>query len=297
MRDKFTADPAPLVVGGRLYLYVGHDEARGDEMFTMREWLVYSTTDMRRWTPHEKIMKVADFRWAKKDAWAAQVVRRHAKYWLYAVVEHDDTHPGQGHCGCGLGHADRPVCRHQGLGADYQRNDAQGHAQLGRYRFLVFTDDDGTSWIAWGNRQCYIARLKPMIELDGPITEITPPHFEEGPWLHKRGKLYYLTYASLDRSTHKDERVSYSTAPSIIGPWTYHGELTGSGRNSFTIHPGIAQFEGKWYLFLHNASLSIGDQQGALGRRAVTAEHLQYNRDGTLKRFVQTDASVTAPSR
>ena len=46
----------------------------------------------------------------------------------------------------------------------------------------VFTDDDGTTWIAWGNRQCYIARLKPnMIEIDGPITEITPPHFEEGP--------------------------------------------------------------------------------------------------------------------
>ena len=25
IRDKFTADPAPLVVGDRLYLYVGHD--------------------------------------------------------------------------------------------------------------------------------------------------------------------------------------------------------------------------------------------------------------------------------
>src|SRR5690349_23686365 len=38
----------------------------------------------------------------------------------------------------------------------------------------VLTDDDGTTWIAWGNRQCYIARLKPnMIEIDGPITEIT----------------------------------------------------------------------------------------------------------------------------
>ena len=26
IRDKFTADPAPLVFGGKLYLYVGHDE-------------------------------------------------------------------------------------------------------------------------------------------------------------------------------------------------------------------------------------------------------------------------------
>src|SRR5690606_26577893 len=29
-RDRFTADPAPLVVGERLYLYTGHDQARGD---------------------------------------------------------------------------------------------------------------------------------------------------------------------------------------------------------------------------------------------------------------------------
>src|SRR5690606_642227 len=42
-RDRFTADPAPLVVDDRLYLYVGHDQARGEEMFNMREWLVYST--------------------------------------------------------------------------------------------------------------------------------------------------------------------------------------------------------------------------------------------------------------
>ena len=55
IRDKFTADPAPLVVGDTLYLYVGHDEAQRDEMFNMREWLVYSTKDMRTWTGHAPI--------------------------------------------------------------------------------------------------------------------------------------------------------------------------------------------------------------------------------------------------
>jgi arabinoxylan arabinofuranohydrolase len=298
IRDRFTADPAPLVVGKRLYLYVGHDEAHGDEMFNMREWLVYSTTDMRRWTPHGPIMKVTDFRWAKKDAWAAQVVRRHGRYWLYAAVEHDDTHPGKA---IAVAVSDKPT----GPFVDARGSAliTNGMTPKGTHSWedidpTVFTDDDGTSWIAWGNRQCYIARLKPnMVEIDGPISEITPPHFEEGPWLHKRGRLYYLSYASLDRSTHKDEKVSYATAPSIRGPWTYRGELTGSARKSFTIHPGIARFRGKWYLFLHNAALTIGDQQGALGRRSVTVEHLRYNRDGTLKPVVQTDAGVTRPAR
>ncbi|WP_300973263.1 family 43 glycosylhydrolase [Sphingomonas sp. LHG3406-1] len=294
IRDRFTADPAPLVVGNRLYLYVGHDEARDGEMFNMREWLVYSTTDMKRWTPHGPIMRVADFRWAKADAWAAQAIRKNDRYYFYAAVEHDDSNPGKA---IAVAVSDRPTGPFV---------DARGSALVtnsmtpkGTHSWedidpTVFTDDDGTSWIAWGNRQAYIARLKAnMIELDGPITEITPPHFEEGPWLHKRGSLYYLTYASLDRSRHKDERVSYATAPTIRGPWTYRGELTGSAQNSFTIHPGIARFRGRWYLFLHNAALTIGDRKGALGRRSVTVEHLRYRPDGTMIPVVQTTAGVS----
>jgi len=296
IRDRFTADPAPLVVGNRLYLYTGHDEARGDEMFTMREWLVYSTTDMRHWTFHGPIMNVGDFNWAKKDAWASQAIRKNGRYWFYAAVEHDDTHPGKA---IGVAVSDRPTGPFvDAKGAALVTNEMtpKGTHSWEDIDPTVFTDDDGTTWIAWGNRQCYLARLKPnMIEIDGPIAEITPPHFEEGPWLHKNGGLYYLTYASLDRSRDQAEKVSYATAPSIRGPWTYRGELTGSARGSFTIHPGIARFKGRWYLFLHNASLSIGGQQGGLGRRAVTVEYLRYNRDGTMKPVVQTDAGLSAP--
>ena len=95
IRDKFTADPAPLVVGDRLYLYVGHDEAQRDEMFNMREWLAYSTTDMRTWTDHGPIMRVADFKWAKQDAWASQMIEKNGRFWFYAAVEHDASHPGK----------------------------------------------------------------------------------------------------------------------------------------------------------------------------------------------------------
>src|SRR3954470_20599434 len=79
IRDKFTADPAPLVVGDRLFLYVGHDEAQRDEMFNMREWLGYSTTDMKTWTAYLPIMRATDFKWAKKDAWASQAIQKNGK--------------------------------------------------------------------------------------------------------------------------------------------------------------------------------------------------------------------------
>lgn len=296
IRDKFTADPAPLVVGDRLYLYVGHDQAERDQMFNMREWLVYSTTDMRHWTDHGAIMKVADFKWAKADAWASQAIFKNGKYWFYAAVEHDATHPGKA---IAVAVADKPTgpfVDAKGSALITNQMTPKGTHSWEDIDPTVFTDRDGTTWIAWGNRQCYIAKLKPnMIEIDGPITEITPPHFEEGPWLHERNGTYYLTYASLDRSKHRDERVSYSTATSIEGPWTYRGELTGSGKYSFTIHPGIVEFKGDWYLFLHNAALAIGDLNGSIGRRAVTVERLSYNADGTMKPVVQTEAGVTAP--
>lgn len=296
IRDKFTADPAPLVVGDRLYLYTGHDEAQRDEMFNMREWLVYSTTDMKHWTDHGPIMRVADFKWAKQDAWASQAIRKNGKFWFYAAVEHDSSHPGKAIAVAVSDSATGPFKDAKGSALITNEMTSKGTHSWEDIDPTVFTDDDGTTWIAWGNRQCYIARLKPnMIEIDGPITEITPPHFEEGPWLHKRGKLYYLTYASLDRSMHRDEKVSYATAPSIQGPWTYRGELTGSGKYSFTIHPGIVEFKGNWCLFIHNAALVIGDQNGAIGRRSVTVEYLHYKADGTMKPVVQTDAGVSIP--
>lgn len=298
IRDHFTADPAPLVVGNTLYLYVGHDEAQRDEMFNMKEWLVYSTTDMRHWTPHGPIMNVKDFKWAKKDAWASQAIYKNGKYWFYAAVEHDDTHPGKAIAVAVSDKPTGPFVDAKGSALITNEMTPKGTHSWEDIDPTVLTDDDGTTWIAWGNRQCYIAKLKPnMIEIDGPITEITPPHFEEGPWLHKRGKLYYLTYASLDRTTQRDEHVSYATAPSLKGPWTYRGLLTGSGKYSFTIHPGIADFKGKSYLFLHNATLAIGDQSGAIGRRAVTVERLYYNPDGTMKPVIETQAGVTASAR
>jgi hypothetical protein len=33
LRDVFTGDPAPLVYQDKVYLYVGHDEAKGGQMF------------------------------------------------------------------------------------------------------------------------------------------------------------------------------------------------------------------------------------------------------------------------
>ena len=188
IRDRFTADPAPLVVGDTLYLYVGRDEAQRDEMFNMKRWLAYSTRDMKKWVGHGPIMTVADFKWAKKDAWAAQAIQKHGKFWFYAAVEHDDTNPGKAIAVAVSDTPTGPFVDAKGSALIVNSMTPKGTHSWEDIDPTVFTDTDGTTWIAWGNRQCYIAKLNEnMVEIEGPITEITPPHFEEGPWLHKRG--------------------------------------------------------------------------------------------------------------
>lgn len=36
-------------------------------------------------------------------------------------------------------------------------------------------------------------------------------------------------------------------------------------------------------------------EYGAIGRRAVTVEHLQYNADGSMKPVVQSEAGISVP--
>lgn len=92
--DIFTADPAVVVDGKRLYLYTGRDEAKpGETSYKMNEWRVFSTCDMRNWTAHGVAATVKTFAWAKADAFAADVVKHKGKYYLYAPVKHA-TIPG-----------------------------------------------------------------------------------------------------------------------------------------------------------------------------------------------------------
>ena len=293
-RDTFTADPAPLVVGDTLYLYAGHDDAHEDQMFNINEWLCYSTTDMKHWTAHGPVFKPTDFDWATGDAWASQVVEKDGKFYFYTTVQHGEPHVGKA---IGVAVGDSPLgpftdARGTALVTDETTPSDKPWNDIDP---TVFIDDDGTAYLAWGNPYLYFAKLKPnMIEIDGEIEQIELPNYTEGPWLHKRGDTYYLTYAAF---AHQGmwEKICYATAPTIHGPWTYQGILTDQTENSYTIHPGIVEFKGQWYFFYHNAELTLNGEKGGLGRRAVCAEYLVYNPDGTIQPITQTVEGVSIP--
>ena len=293
-RDAFTADPAPLVVGATLYLYVGHDEARGEQMFNITEWLCYSTKDMQHWTAHGSMLKPTDFKWATGEAWASQVVAKNGKYYFYTTVQHGEPYVGKS---IGVAVGDSPLGPFKDArGTALVRDDTTpSDKPWNDIDPTVFIDDDGTAYLAWGNPYLYFAKLKPnMIEIDGEIRRIDLPYYTEGPWLHKRGDLYYLTYPAFAHQG-KWEKLCYATAPKITGPWTYRGILTDQTKRSYTIHPGITEFKGRSYLFYHTADLVLKGEEGGLGRRSVAVEHLEYYPDGTMKPVLQTAAGVSVP--
>ncbi|HRJ01857.1 MAG TPA: glycoside hydrolase family 43 protein [Hyphomonas sp.] len=293
VRDKFTADPAPLAHDGRLYLYVGHDEAGEGEMFNITEWLVYSTDDMAVWVDHGPVMKPTDFAWASRDAWASEVIEKDGRFWFYTTVEHDESDHGKA---IGVAVSDTPTgpfVDARGSALVKNSDTPDGPHWWDDIDPTAFEDEDGTVWLYWGNANLYYAPLAPdMISLADVIRVQPMPFFVEGPWLFRRGEIYYLAYAGIDEAEHEWEQIYYATAPSVTGPWTFRGKIMGIAENSFTIHPGIVEYKGDWYLFYHNAAHSIGGVDGALGRRSVRAEHLYFNADGTIRPVVATAEGV-----
>jgi beta-xylosidase len=284
-KHEFTADPAAMVYEGKVYLYTGHDEApAGKNGYVMHDWRCFSSLDMVNWTEHSVPLKVADFAWAKADAWASQVIERNGKFYWYVAVEHG-TIPGKA---IGVAVSDSPAGPFKDArGSALVTNDmtrAVSHS-WDDIDPSVMIDDDGQAYLFWGNGICYYAKLKAnMTELDGPIQSIKLPNYTEAPWIHKRNGWYYLSYAS-----GFPEKISYAMSRNITGPWDYKGILNELAGNSNTNHQAIIDFKGKSYFIYHNGALA---DPGSF-HRSVCIDYLYYNTDGTIKRVVMTTEGVT----
>lgn len=292
IQTHYTADPAPLVHNGKLYLYTSHDEDNST-WFVMNNWKLYTTEDMVNWTDHGAIASYQTFDWAIGDAWAIQVVERNGKFFLYAPVKSRDKRRSA----IGVAVADNPY------GPFY---DPLGKPLLsvseGDIDPTVFIDSDGKAYIYWGNPDCQYAELnEDMISIKGepvkvPMTEASfgkregneqrPTLYEEGPWLYKRSNLYYLFWAGGPLPEH----LGYSTSTNPKGPWKYNGTLMPKEGKSFTNHPGIAAYKNKTYLFYHNGALPGGNGFN----RSVAVEEMKFESDGKISPLKMTTGIQTA---
>ncbi len=97
--------------------------------------------------------------------------------------------------------------------------------------------------------------------------------FFEASWIHKYNGVYYFSYSTGD--THF---ICYATGDNPYGPFTYRGKIL-EPVVGWTSHHSIVEFEGKWYLFYHDSSLS----NGVTHLRSVKVTELYYNEDGSIE--------------
>jgi len=305
----YTADPSAHVFDGKVYIYPSHDIDAGipfnddGDHFGMQDYHV-----LRMDSPEGEAvdcglaMHLRDVRWADRQMWAPDVARRDGLYYLYFPAKRSD-----GIFQIGVAVSDDPagpfVPEPQPISGSYSIDPA------------VFADDDGACYMyfggIWGGQlQKYRGNrydasnsepaddepaLGPrMARLDDGMKQFTEAPRElkivdehgrplragdharryfEGPWMHKYQGRYYLSY-----STGNTHLLCYAVGDNPYGPFVYQGVIL-TPVVGWTTHHSICEFQGRWYLFYHDAILSGGVSH----LRSVKVTALHYDQNGGIK--------------
>jgi hypothetical protein len=285
----YSADPAPLVFDGKLWILTGRDEAPPDvNDFIMREWQLLSSASpkSREWTHYPAVMRPeAIFKWAEPArAYASQIVLGpNGKLYMYAPVL-EARSDARDRFAIGVAVADSPLGpwrdAHPSGPLISQRvpvaNDIQNIDPT------VLVDTDGRVYIYWGTfgKLRGMELERDMVKPKGEIVSVTSlPGFFEAPWIMKRRGIYYLLYAANNTGPNSPctptlyhACIAYGTATSPLGPWTYRGIVL-KPISSTTSHPGAIEFNGRWYLAYHTADA----KDGGHFRRSVAIDELTWD--------------------
>jgi arabinoxylan arabinofuranohydrolase len=265
VQTNYTADPAPMVHEGKLYLYTSHDEdVTVDNFYTMNDWRLYSTEDMVNWTDLGSPAGLHSFDWGTDSAWAPQGIARDGQVFLYVPLNNNTGSR------IGVGVSDTVEGPFMDpLGTDLAQSNSADIDPT------VFIDDDGQAYMYWGNATLkYVKLNEDMISYSGSPTDVALSGFTEGPWFYKRESTYYMAYAGMGGGT---EKISYATSTSPTGPWSARGDIMAAG-STYTNHPGIVDYKGHSYFFYHNSALPGGNDF----KRSVCVEEFSYGADGSI---------------
>ena len=305
----YTADPAAHIFEGKLYIYPSHDldhdntiNDEGDQ-YDMVDYHVFSLDSLQsKPVDHGQVLHVNDVPWAKKQMWAPDAAHKNGTYYFYfPAKDHNDIFR------IGVATSKSPAGPFTP-----QPEPIPGSFSIDP---SVFIDDDGQAYLffggIWGGQlqkwrtgsfdpqgvepghgepalNPKVAKLSAdMLYFDGPIKDVAivdenghpllatdyERRYFEGPWLHKYNGTYYFSYSTGD--THL---IAYATGDNPTGPFVYRGLIL-TPVIGWTTHHSIVEYEGKWYLFYHDSSLSGGIDN----KRSIKVAEILYNADGTIQ--------------
>jgi len=293
------ADPDIIADGGRYYIYSTTDGAPGwgGYYFTC-----YSSKDLKKWQYEGIILDVLkDTRWArnKGNAWAPAIEKKNGKFYFYFSADQGERKA------IGVAVSDSPTGPFTDLGHPIVDKRPEGQKNGQQIDVDVFTDDDGQSYLYWGNGYMAGAKLNSdMTSIDTTtIVRMTPRggslkdyQYREAPYVFKRKGIYYFLW-SVDDTGSPNYHVAYGTSTSPLGPIKVADEpvilqqrpdqkIYGTAHNSVLQIPG----KDKWYIVYHRINPAYIDKKNGPGfHREVCIDPMEFEKDGRIKPVTPTN--------
>jgi Glycosyl hydrolases family 43 len=305
----FTADPSAHVFNGKLYLYPSHDIDAGipfndnGDHFGMEDYHVIRIDAIG--SPAVdcgRALDVKDVAWAERQMWAPDAAHKNGKYYLFFPAK---RHNGIFQIGVAIGDSPEGPFTPEPTAIE------------GSYSIdpAVFEDEDGQFYMyfggIWGGQlQNYrnnaysasnelpdknepslcpkVAKMtdnllefaeapRDVLILDAQGNRLTEGdndrRFFEASWLHKYNGKYYFSYSTGD--THF---LCYAIGDNPYGPFNYGGRIMNPVLG-WTTHHSICEFEGKWYVFYHDSTLS----EGITHLRSIKMSEIEYDENGHIR--------------
>ena len=293
------ADPEVLADGGRYYIYSTTDGAPGwgGYYFTC-----YSSKDLKQWRYEGIILDVLkDTQWArnKGNAWAPAIEKKNGKFYFYFSADQGERKA------IGVAVSDSPTGPFKDFGRPIVDQRPKGQKNGQQIDVDVFTDEDGQSYLYWGNGYMAGAKLNDdMTSIDTTTIVLMTPRggslkdyaYREAPYVFKRNGIYYFLW-SVDDTGSPNYHVAYGTATSPLGPITVAAEpvilqqrpdqkIYGTAHNSVLQIPG----KDKWYIVYHRINPAYLDKKDGPGfHREVCIDPMEFEKDGRIKPVTPTN--------
>lgn len=249
------ADPDILQAGDTYYIYPTTDGFSG---WSGTQFHAFSSTDLLNWKDEGVILDLAtdDVPWAVGSAWAPAIAERDGKYYYYFCGKR----PDQVSC-IGVAIATKPAGPFKALEnpiITLEQAVSEGVKIWQTIDPYIFTDEDGTSYLYFGNGAAAVAELgEDMVSIKpGTIRQIDGlDDFRESVIVTKRNGIYHFTW-SCDDTGSENYHVNYGTSDSLYGPVQYHYSILSKDPaiNALgTGHHTILKLDGKdeYYIAYH----------------------------------------------
>lgn len=317
--EQFTADPSAHVFEGKIYLYPSHDFESGipeDDLgshFGMKDYHVYSMNEVgAKITDHGVVLDINEVPWADKQMWAPDAAEKDGTYYFYFPAKDKEgifrigvasssnaSGPFQAEAlPIDGSYSIDPAVFKDSDGAYYMYFGGIWGGQLQRWKTGSYESEDSYPADNEPALSAKVAKLssdmksfaeapRDVVLLDKEGEPLTAgendKRFFEAAWVHRYNNKYYFSYSTGD--THN---IAYAIGDNPYGPFTYQGVIL-KPVLGWTNHHSIVEFEGKWYIFFHDSSLSGGKTH----LRSVKVTELKYNQDGT----IQTIDAMVEPEK